>query len=206
MAGTQTDLLCVGNERPPVSIGVLDFEMIVMCMGTGGGRAGKRRLGHDGIDAGLIQRHRIKGGVHSDVGNQRVVVVGVAVTLRGDVNDQGDMEAGTSLPSTALEYSAILQFITSTASSNPAFTGIHGTGADTSATAYTPAVVNGCLLAVDGDGVMGAVLPAFAAAHAERLDEPQVFRQRASPFCPPGCRSPYRCFLKRLRSLPFHAP
>lgn len=71
--------------------------------------------------------------------------------------------------STALEYSAILQFITSTASSNPAFTASMGQAPIHRATAYTPAVVNGCLLAVDGDGVMGAVLPAFAAAHAERL-------------------------------------
>ena len=49
------------------------------------------------IHAGLIQRQRIKRGKHADVGQNRGVILPVAVAVRGYIHDQRHMEARTPI-------------------------------------------------------------------------------------------------------------
>ena len=118
-----------------------------------------------GVHTGLVQRHRVKGGKHAHVGQDGQVVLGMAVAEGADVDDQADVEVGTPLHHGQgvfgdLAVQDVVALVLGRAG------GILGAGADAAAAAHALVVVDGCLAALDGNGIVGAVLLADGAADA----------------------------------------
>lgn len=56
-----------------------------------------RSSGQTGVHTGLIECQRIERSKHTKIWKDRYVIFTVAVAVRGDVNDQGNMEVWTSI-------------------------------------------------------------------------------------------------------------
>ena len=78
----------------PVGIRVSIGEVIVVAVILFRKKAScHNRLAIYGIYTGHIQGNRIKGGKHADIGNNRSVVLSMAVAVGGYIYHQADMEA-----------------------------------------------------------------------------------------------------------------
>ena len=99
---SEADLLTMGQGFFPADIGVAVQEMVVMVMPLRIRQVIAQLAVPDRIRlqaqicARLIQRHRIEGRQHADIRQDRRIVLTVAVTVRGYIHDQADMEAGAS--------------------------------------------------------------------------------------------------------------
>lgn len=56
-----------------------------------------RSSGQTGVHTGLIECQRIERSKHTKIWKDRYVIFTVAVAVRGDVNNQGNMEVWTSI-------------------------------------------------------------------------------------------------------------
>lgn len=93
----QTDLLGVFQTALPVGSGAGIGEVVVVIVGyLVQMAAGHDRLPVNGIGAGLIQRYRVKAGEHAYIGYDRHIILGVAVTVGRYIDDQIDVELGTT--------------------------------------------------------------------------------------------------------------
>ena len=103
LSAAQTDLFGVRQAGLPLGIGVGVGKVVavvaeagdlqVACQHT----AGERRRFEAGIDARLVERERIERTEHSDVRQDRAIVLAVAVAVGGHVHDQRDVEIRASV-------------------------------------------------------------------------------------------------------------
>ena len=98
--GSKADLLPVNQHFLPVDIGIAVREMIMMMMPVRFGQVVPQlTVPHRccllaQVHAGLIQCHRVKGGQHADIGQDRGIIFIMAVTVGRYIHNQADMEAG----------------------------------------------------------------------------------------------------------------
>ena len=118
-----------------------------------------------GINTGLVERHRIKGSEHSDIGNDRHVVYAVAVAHGRNIHDEADMEGRAVL------HNGFGIFRHFTVENDVALVigrlnGIYGTCADAAAAAETFVPINAHFAVFKNRCVVGAGFSAGAAADA----------------------------------------
>ena len=119
------------------------------------------------IDAGLIQGDGVKGGQHADVRQDGGVIFIMAVTVRGYVHDEADMEAGAAMAHRGgvlrdLAAEVLIGGVVDIGD------GIEGAGADAAAAALAQVGVDmGFAVLVIEDGVAAALLGTAAAATAD---------------------------------------
>ena len=92
----EAELEAQGNTEPVKAAPEKKFGFVAVCAGDGL-EAVFRDLGVDGIGAGQIQSHRVKGGEHTHIGNDGNIVLSMAVAVGAHIPDQAHMEVGTAV-------------------------------------------------------------------------------------------------------------
>lgn len=99
----EADLLCVLECFLPTDVGVAVKEVIVVMVPIGFCKVVTQLAVADRscllaeIGACLIQCHRIEGCQHADVRQNRGIIFTMAVTVRGDIHNQTDVEGGSAI-------------------------------------------------------------------------------------------------------------
>ena len=172
LAGAQAQLLAVLQTGLPAGVGMDHLEEV----GAGSLQTGipgdlvqdgalVDLLGVDGVHAGLVQGDGVKGGEHAHIGDDGQIVAVLAVAVGGNVGHDVDVEGGTAVHYCLGVFSDLA--VQHGAGFIPAgYHGVHGTGGDASAATHADVVVDVGLAFFKGDGAVGAVFGADAAAHA----------------------------------------
>ena len=156
----------MGNLAAPVGVGEGAGEVIeIRPVGLIQLGAGHDGLGVDGIGAGQVQRHRVKGGEHTHIGDNGQVILGMAVAVGAHVPHQRDVEIGPSvqnrlgvLGNLAVQHGGGLGV--------GGVDGPHRAGVDAPATAHALRPVDVHDAALQLGAFVGTVLGAGAAANA----------------------------------------
>ena len=173
LPGAEAEFFCMLKRRLPVGIRMRRMEMVVGIVDMMAFMFIKQqalRIGGcciDGINTSLVECNRVKRSKHTDIRDQRHIVFGMAVAVRGYIDDQRDVEAGTAIDDRlgvfgnfAVEHN--VGFIIPTADR------IGGTNTNAPAAANAFIMVNVCLFLGDRDRAMGANTLAHAAADTGR--------------------------------------
>jgi len=119
------------------------------------------------IGAGLVQGNRVKGSQHTDIRQNSRIIFVVTVTIRGNIHDQADMEAGPAITEgmRIFRHLAAELFVRTV---TPVEDGVKGAGSDAAPAALTQILINERFpVRTVGNGIAAAFLRATTAPAAK---------------------------------------